>query len=199
MNQVNVLFNALHKNGGMITSQQALKLRIRKNIFSELVHKNKLVKIAQGLYALPTEEIDEYSYFSHRMPSGIFSHDTALYLHGLITRMPIIYVMTVKSGSNVSKISHDKNNIEFKYVKKELLELGKIQLQTPFSRYVSVYDKERCILDVIKSKNDIDAQIFSEALKNYFSSNDKNLLRLSEYAVKMNMEEKLRQYTEVLL
>jgi len=32
-----------------------------------------VVKIANGLYALPGEEIDEYIYFSHRVPKGIFS------------------------------------------------------------------------------------------------------------------------------
>jgi len=35
--------------------------------------------------------------------------------------------------------------------------------------------------------------------KSYFASKEKNLLRLSKYAVKMNMEKSLKLYTEVLL
>ena len=52
---------------------------------------------------------------------------------------------------------------------------------------------------IIKDKNRIDAQVFSEAIKSYFASKEKNLLKLSNYAVKMKMEQSLNLYTEVLL
>lgn len=62
-----------------------------------------------------------------------------------------------------------------------------------------MYDKERTILDIIKDKDRIDAQVFSEVIKAYFAGKEKNLLKLSKYAVKMNMEQALNLYTEVLL
>ena len=62
-----------------------------------------------------------------------------------------------------------------------------------------MYDKERTILDIIKDKDRIDAQVFSEAIKSYFAGKEKNLLKLSKYAIKMNMEQALKRYTEVLL
>ena len=62
-----------------------------------------------------------------------------------------------------------------------------------------MYDKERTILDIIKDKDRIDTQVFSEAIKSYFTGKEKNLLKLSKYAVKMNMEQALKLYTEVLL
>lgn len=52
---------------------------------------------------------------------------------------------------------------------------------------------------IIKDKNRIDAQVFSEAIKSYFAGKEKNLLKLSNYAVKMKMEQSLNLYTEVLL
>ena len=69
----------------------------------------------------------------------------------------------------------------------------------PFSREISVYDKERTILDIIKDKARIDVQVFSEAIKSYFAGKEKNLLKLSKYAVKMNMVQALNLYMEVLL
>lgn len=62
-----------------------------------------------------------------------------------------------------------------------------------------MYDKERTILDIIKDKDRIDAQIFSEVIKSYFAGKERNLLKLSKYAVKMNREQALKRYTEVLL
>ena len=52
---------------------------------------------------------------------------------------------------------------------------------------------------MIKDKNRIDTYVFSEMIKSYFGSKDKDLLKLSKYAIKMNMEKSLKQYTEVLL
>ncbi len=199
MKQEDILFKALEKNNGIISSREAVSLGVRKNIFSELVKKEKLIKIANGLYALPNEEIDEYMYFMHRIPQGIFSHSTALYLNGLSTRMPLTYTMTVKSGYNVSRIKEKGISINFKYISEELIDIGKTQIKTPYGRKVYAYNKERSILDIIRDKNNIDAQIFYEAINLYFKSSEKNILRLSEYALKMNMEKALRIYTEVLL
>ena len=143
--------------------------------------------------------IDDYIYFSYRIPKGIFSHETAAYLQGLSTRMPLIYVMTIKVGDNVSRVKSVRNNIIFKYIKEDYYDIGRITIISPFGREISVYDKERTILDIIKDNDRIDAQVFSEAVKSYFASKEKNLLNLSKYAIKMNMEKALKRYTEVFL
>lgn len=62
-----------------------------------------------------------------------------------------------------------------------------------------MYDKERTILDIIKDKDRIDAQVFSEAIKSYFAGKEKKLLKLLKYFVKMNVEKSLKPYTEVPL
>lgn len=61
-----------------------------------------------------------------------------------------------------------------------------------------MYDKERTLLDIIRDKDRIGTQVFSEMIKSYFTSTDKNLLKLSKYAIQMNIEQILKQYTEVL-
>ena len=113
--------------------------------------------------------------------------------------MPLVYVMSVKVGDNVSRVKSARDNIIFKYVKIDYYDIGKITITGPFGREISVYDKERTILDIIKDKDRIDAQVFSEVIKSYFAGKEKNLLKLSNYAVKMNMEQALNLYMEVLL
>lgn len=198
MNKKELIYQKIEENQGIITTKSAVEHGIYKDLLKEMLEKNELVKIAKGLYTLP-EEIDEYLYFSYRIPKGIFSHETAAYLHGLSTRMPLIYRMTVQVGDNVTRVKSLKKNLFIKYCKKEDYNLGKTTITNPFGREISVYDKERTILDLIKNKDKIDLQVFSEAMQTYFNSKDKNLLKLSQYAVQLKMEKALRQYTEILL
>jgi abortive infection protein abiGI len=199
MSKRELLLRKIKENNGIITTKEALNLGIHKDVLKELTVKEELKKIANGLYVLPNENIDEYLYFSYRIPKGIFSHETAAYLQGLSTRMPLVYVMTVKIGDNVSRVKSAKDNIVFKYAKKNYYDIGETSIISPFGREILVYDKERTILDIIKDKDRIDAQVFSEAMKFYFAGKEKNLLKLSKYAIKMNMEQALKRYTEVLL
>ena len=193
-----LLIRKIKENNGIITTKEVINLGIHKDVLKELTIKKELEKITNGLYALPSENIDEYLYFSYRIPKGIFSHETAAYLQGLSTRMPLVYVMTVKVGDNVSRVKSVRDNIIFKYVKKDYYDIGKINMVSPFGREISVYDKERTILDIIKDKERIDVQVFSEVIKSYFASKEKNLLKLSKYAIMMNMEYALKQYSEML-
>ena len=193
-----LLIRKIKENNGIITAKEVINLGIHKDVLKELTIKKELEKITNGLYALPSENIDEYLYFSYRIPKGIFSHETAAYLQGLSTRMPLVYVMTVKVGDNVSRVKSARDNIIFKYVKKDYYDIGKINMVSPFGREISVYDKERTILDIIKDKDRIDVQVFSEVIKSYFASKEKNLLKLSKYAIMMNMEYALKQYSEML-
>ena len=193
-----LLIRKIKENNGIITTKEVINLGIHKDVLKELTIKKELEKITNGLYALPSENIDEYLYFSYRIPKGIFSHETAAYLQGLSTRMPLVYLMTVKVGDNVSRVKSVRDNIIFKYVKKDYYDIGKINMVSPFGREISVYDKERTILDIIKDKDRIDVQVFSEVIKSYFASKEKNLLKLSKYAIMMNMEYALKQYSEML-
>ena len=193
-----LLIRKIKENNGIITTKEVMNLGIHKDVLKELTIKKELEKITNGLYALPSENIDEYLYFSYKT-KGIFSHETAAYLQGLSTRMPLVYVMTVKVGDNVSRVKSARDNIIFKYVKKDYYDIGKITITSPFGREISVYDKERTILDIIKDKERIDVQVFSEVIKSYFANKEKNLLKLSKYAIMMNMEYALKQYSEVLL
>ena len=84
-------------------------------------------------------------------------------------------------------------------MKKELYDVGVAETETPFRHPVAVYDMERTICDVVRSRSGIEAQTFQNALKQYARRQDKDLLRLMEYAKQFRVERILRQYLEVLL
>jgi len=62
-----------------------------------------------------------------------------------------------------------------------------------------IYDLERTLCDVIRSRNKMDRQIVIEALKNYVRNKEKDLHRLYIYAENFGVEKILHQYLEVLL
>jgi hypothetical protein len=62
---------------------------------------------------------------------------------------------------------------------------------------VRVYDPERCICDMIRDKDNVDKQIYIQAIKEYFKGKC-NPRKIIKYAKEFNIESKVRNYMEVL-
>ena len=128
--------------------------------------------------------------------SCIFSW-TALLFHDLTDREPLKYIITVRTGYNPSRLQ--ENGFQVYTVKKDLHEIGITTMLTSFGHSVPVYDMERTICDLLRSRKNIEMQVFQEALKQYAKRKDKNLRMLMKYATMFHVEKILRPYLEVLL
>ena len=84
-------------------------------------------------------------------------------------------------------------------VKKELLDIGKEIVKTSYGHDIPLYNRERTICDLIRSRNRFEIQDFQTALKTYIMGKNKNLNRLMEYAKLFHVDKKIREYMEVLL
>ena len=178
-----------NKNGGIIETKTAAQHGISKAMLYKLCKADKIHRIVKGQYVLPEDMQDELLSISRRSGKIIFSHETALFLHGISDRTPFEHTVTAPSGAECKVY----------YIKPELFELGKTMLQTPAGNPVPCYDLERTICDVIRSRNKIGTETFLSALKQYAVSPKKDLNRLDEYARQMRVSGVLRQYLEVLL
>ena len=78
-------------------------------------------------------------------------------------------------------------------------DVGLITMKTPFGNPVPVYDAERTICDIVRSRSGIEMQTFQGALKQYVARREKDLRKLMHYAQLFRVEKLLRQYLEVLL
>lgn len=81
------------------------------------------------------------------------------------------YSVTVKSGYNTSRLRAE--GVKVYTVKKELIDLGVTDAQTPFGHTVPVYDMERTICDLVRSRNNIEIQTLQGALKQYARHKEK--------------------------
>ena len=197
MNYMTELAAIAKSHGGIIETKVAAQHGISKAMLYKLCKEDKIHRIVKGQYILPDDMQDELLSISKRSDRVIFSHETALYLHGISDRTPFEHTITAPSGCIPSAAI--KSECKVYYIKPELFELGKTTLKTPAGNEVPAYDLERTICDVIRSRNKIGTETFHAALKLYAASPKKDLNKLNDYAKKMRVENTLRQYLEVLL
>ncbi len=197
MDKKNILNKLLEEQNGYIRLIDAQNEGVSKYAVLDYVRKNKMEKIAPGIYILPDAWEDRLYSIQLRNRKIVFSHETALYIHNLSDREPFSPVITVGRGYNAKHLKD--NGVVVHTVRPEWLELGLTQTQTFTGNTVRIYDRERCICDIIKNKNRMDIQVFQMALSSYFSNSEKNIYDLMEYARIMGISDKVRQYTEVLL
>ena len=184
-------------HGGIIETKIAAQHGISKAMLYKLCKEDKIHRIVKGQYILPDDMQDELLSISKRSERVIFSHETALYLHGISDRTPFEHTVTAQSGCIPSAAI--KSECKVYYIKPELFELGKTILKTPSGNEVSAYDLERTICDVIRSRNKLGTETFLAALKLYAANPKKDLNKLNSYAKKMRISNVLRHYLEVLL
>ncbi len=197
MNQFEQLDQLIKEHGGTIQTFQILEAGISKPAFYKYIKEKGLEQAAHGVYVSPDAWTDAMYLLHLRCKQAVFSHETALFFHDLIDREPIRFSVTVRTGYNPSRLQED--GVQVYTVKKELHEAGVTTVKTPFGHMVPVYDMERTICDLLRSRSRMEIQIFQDALKQYVRRKDKNLRTLMQYAVMFHVEKLLRQYLEVLL
>lgn len=181
------------------TSSITSSLGVDRKYLSILVEKGLIDHPSRGIYSLKNTIEDEYFSLSTRCKRCIFSHDTALFFHDLTDRTPLNFSITIPSGYNDNYLRKNDSTIEIFYIKKELHQIGKINMSSPSGKTIPVYDRERTICDLVRSKNRIESQIFTDALKKYSASNNKNLNKLMDYAQIFKVSKKIHEYMEVLI
>jgi predicted transcriptional regulator of viral defense system len=171
---------------------------ISKFKFYKYIRENGLEPIRRGVYSTGTDWIDELYVLHKRCPNAVFSHDEAFYYYGLTDREPLVHTLTIYSGYNAHRLIAD-GSCKVYTVKRELLNIGKTVVKDNDGNMIPMYDLERTICDLIRSRNSIEIQDFNSALKAYVARNDKDLNRLMEYAKLFRVDNVIRRYMEVLL
>lgn len=184
-------------DSGILLTKNAIEAGISKHALYNFIRNNGFEKAAHGVYASPETWEDENYILSLRCPQGVLSHDEALYYHGLTDREPLQKTITIYTGYGTSRMVAD--GIKVFTVKKELLGIGKEIVKTSYGHDIPLYNRERTICDLIRSRNRFEIQDFQTALKTYIMGKNKNLNRLMEYAKLFHVDKKIREYMEVLL
>lgn len=197
MTKKDLLTEMLHTNKGYLLTSDVIEADISKAYLAEYVKKNNIERVAHGVYISDEIWEDEMFITALKHKKVVYSHETALMLHGLMEREVSSYSVTVPRGYN-SKMLREKGYHVYTQ-QPDLYCIGITSIKDDFGNIVPVYDMERTICDIIKKKKQIDIQIFQTALKEYVLKKNKNLHNLMKYAKQLNVEEQVRNYIEVLL
>ena len=189
--------NFAAKQNGLLKTKDIEENGIPRNKINKLIEDGVLVRESWGIYSAASEMTDEYAAIQKRSSKIVYSYGTALFLQGLSDRVPSIIDVTVPQGYNVRRLKKDNSDLRFHYVKPELLFIGAERVITPQGSSVLVYNKERCICDIIKRYEKTDKQLFTQAVKEFFSGvySARDLIKMAQL---IGVETEVRKYMEVL-
>jgi predicted transcriptional regulator of viral defense system len=197
MNNQDKLDQIIQKQHGTVLSSDLDLYEIPRVYLQMMVAEGKLERVDRGVYVSIDAIEDEMFSMQTKYPKLVFSHETALYLHGLTDRTPFMYSASVPSGYKVVESVAERFKIY--YIKKDLHELGVETVQSSHGNPIKSYNIERTICDLIRSRNRIDGQILNEALKRFVKLKSADLSILMDYARKLKIDTVLKHYLEVLL
>ena len=120
---------------------------------------------------------------------------TALYFHNLsIKASDSSFDITVTKKYNNPKLK--KHNVF--YVDDKFYNIGITEAKTPQGNKVKVYDVERCICDIIRSKKRMDIEHVKYVIKEYLKRKDNDLIKLSKYADMFDIKEEVMDFVSMM-
>ncbi len=195
MNYISKCKEILNNNHGVITTKILKDHNIPSIYLSRMVDNGDIIRVSRGLYINDNADYDEYFFLNQRYKKIVFSYISALYLKNFTDVIPQNMEITTYSGFNAHRL---ENNISIHYVKKEILELGKIKVKTIYGNTVNCYDLERTICDMIDNRKHIDVETFSKTINRYIKFENKDMNKLYKYSKKMNIFDKVSNIMEVV-
>lgn len=188
----------LIKDHEYLTPRDAEKAGATRFHFYQSLREHGWEQVRRGVYAPKDAWVDELYLLHLRSPQLVFSHDEAFYHYGLSEREPLLHTVTLYSGYNAHRLVAD-GRCKVYTVKKELLPVGRTMVRDNCGNAIPMYDLERTICDLFRSRSTIEIQDFTAVLKAYAARRDKDLNRLTAYAKLFHLENVIRQTLQLLL
>lgn len=182
---------------GLITTADRVNRGVSKKEYYQFLKENDFQRVGPGVYATKETWVDELFLIHQRCPQAVISHDEALYYYGLIDREPAAPTMTIYSGYNAGRLR--TSGYKVFYVKKEYLNIGVNNVIDYHGNEVPMYDLDRTICDMVRSRSSFEVQDFNAAMKAYVRRSDKDISKLLDYAKLLRVEKIVRHYMGVLM
>lgn len=182
--------------GGFIRTRD---IKTNRSMYQQLrmeVDKGSVVRIRNGIYALPDQMAKTMIDVETIVPNGIVCMYSAWAYYSLTTKVPPNICVAISQKRKV--VLPDYPPIMLYYWLPDTLEMGAIS-QVIDGYSVRIYDLERSVCDAIKFRNRIGIDISSEILKNYLRRSDKNLTKLNRYASKLRIAKTLNNLIDYML
>ena len=186
----------INSNGGIITSKDANQKGISRTILSQMVKNDVLERIEHGIYATEQFIYDELYIFQIKHSNIIYSYNTALYLLNKTERTP--EKMDITTTRNNS-LGYCKDVANIHRVNDEIIDLGKIKVATNTGKEVFSYNLEKTIVDIIANRTVMSIELSNKIIGNCIKEKSFNVNLMFEYAKKMKVYDKVKNYMEAII
>jgi hypothetical protein len=196
LKQETTALTLLESNNGYLSAKMAVENGVSTVALKRMAERSEIERVAHGLYVGVDVIPDPFFIAQYRCPRGIFSHETALFFHGLSDRTPFQLMMTIPSGWNTRLVSSD--DVMIFYCKPAYAKMGATEAVTPYGRTVSVYDAPRTICDCLRNVDRLDKDLVLTGLKRYLRDPSNDKTNLLKYAELFKIRDLVMKYLEVL-
>ena len=189
---IETIEDIFERHNGMMRTHELYDAHVFYNDIQLLIERGIIEKVRYGYYQwIDSENLSEALTVTRLFPDAIMCMDTALFYYRYSDRTPLSWHLAVSKDSNKSRFKIDYPFIKPYYIEPSILGLGAVDGEMD-GNPVRIYDKERTICDCLRYMGKMDKEIFNKAIRCYVEDNEKNIPRLSEYAKKLRIAQKVK-------
>ncbi len=183
---------------GFLLTEAVTKADIPRAYIKEFLDQGKITKLERGVYLRKNGKDDVLFRTQLKYKGIIYSHETAMRLHGFLKKVPDDTVsVTVKTGINPTKLKD--RGLKVYTIKEDMMDVGLVSVKTKFGNSVKTYSLERTICDILRSRNSINDAVFGAALNEYIRSPKYDEEALVEMAQMFHVGKILSNYKKVII
>lgn len=197
MNMNSPIAETAARRNGIVLASDVAQMGMHRGSLKYLTDKGELEKVARGVYVRTDAWADELFVLQARFKRGVYSCETALFLHGLTDRTPEIWTMTFPAHYNTAEV--EKSGIACHQKTLALYREGIVEVQSPYGCNVLCYSREVTLCDILRPNNHVEMQQVMDAMRSYAKQPNRNLAELMMRAKQLRVEKRMRSYMEVLI
>ena len=196
LEQINEL---VEKNGGLVKTSEIDALGVDYRRVLNFVEEGYLIRVKSGYYTTKYFECSEDQWI-HKLfgEDGILTMESGLYLYGYLKDRPYKWSIAINKNTSKSRFNIDYPIVEPYYTEPEVLEIGVTETDFAGAK-MKIYTKERLICDVLKYQEKMDREDFKKGVWGYIMDENKDVVRLMEYAKERKVLKKVQNMVGVWL
>ena len=183
----------------LINIDELKKIGISNYLINKKIKNNELQRLNNKWFdnLNSNDVLEDYSYIKVYFQDGVVCLFSAALIHGLTTYIPEKLQIAIERDKKSLELPLWPK-FEVKYYDKKSFDIGREKIDLGGEK-ISIYDKERTIIELLKKRNKYGLEEVKEVFKSYLNSDFKDLNKLYNYAVNFKCLTTLKLYMEVLL
>ena len=191
--------NLFESNGGILRTDQAIRLGIHPRTLYALRDEARLERMERGLYRLANAEPlgnPDFVTVALKVPRGVICLVSALAFHQMTTQVPHAVYLAIGANDQAPSLRYPP--LRLFWYSRAVHESGIIETKIDGTK-VRIYSAEKTLADCFKFRNKIGIDVAIEALNLYRRRGRMKLDQIEHYAKLCRVQRVMRPYLEAIL